>query len=358
MTAGRYRENFFIRQGPESNSHEQPTAQPLSWKDVVDEKLTFIIPDGLLIHLETWISSAAGREVSGVGIMEKDPEAKTFTLRKCWLMAAGSVAYTEIPGAKMVKLIEEGVRPDQLKVWWHRHPVGDGIPGPHNWSGTDNNTIRNEPFGIDPSMVQWLLSIVRTPRGWVGRYDNHDRKQTVHMSVGTKVSPKQYAAAADLIDHHVQAELRAATAYSRGSEQVVSLPRKQGHRYFPSPVGSLRPRHDPAHPPKTDDVDPVFQQLDLEKGAVDLVPIEGGIENMLRVINWSRNSYLTIGAELKYELPEFVAYDNAVTLAEMYKVHLLTQEEMDVVLRRIQEQVDRENPQYLLLISNWDLADL
>ena len=330
----------------EDDPTEASTAQPSYWEDIVDKELTFIIPDGLLIHLETWISSAAGREVSGVGIMEKDPEAKTFTLRKCWLMAAGSVAYTEIPGAKMMKLIKEGVRPDQLKVWWHRHPVGNGIPGPHNWSGTDNNTIRNEPFGIDPSMVKWLLSIVRTPRGWVARYDSHEAKKTIHMSVNTRISPKEYEATASLVEQHSQAEMKA--NMSQNSGQQVSLPRKRKHKYF-------KPQSE------SNDGD-VFKQLGLEKGIpeqnVSPVPIPGGIENMLKVTGWSRKKFLAVSADLKYERAEFVAFDHEVTLADMRKLQLMTQEELEQILLRIQEGVDGEHPEYLALIQNWDLVDM
>ncbi len=350
---GRYRS--------EDDPPEQPIAtQPLSWSDVVDKDLTFIIPDGLLIHLETWISSAGGREVSGVGIMEKDPEAKTFTLRKCWLMAAGSVAYTEIPGARMVKLIEEGVRPDQLKVWWHRHPVGNGIPGPHNWSGTDNNTIREEPFGIDPSMVKWLVSIVRTPRGWVGRYDSHVLKQTVHMSVKTKVSEKQYGAAADLIDRHIQAELQATMVVNQ-SVPTVTLPRRPGHQYFPPSESSDDSK-------VVDSRGQVLNSLGLKKGLdgfrprheanADLAPIEGGVENMLKIVGWSRKTYLAVMADMSYERPEFVAFDHQVTLAAMHKLNLLTQDQLNQVLYYIQERVDANDPQYITLIANWDLADL
>lgn len=337
----------------------------MTWTDIVNDELTFIIPDGMLIHLETWISSAAGREVSGVGIMEKDSEAKTFTLKKCWLMAAGSVAYTEIPGAKMVKLIKEGVRPDQLKVWWHRHPVGNGIPGPHNWSGTDNNTIRNEPFGIDPSMVKWLLSIVRTPRGWVARYDSHETKKTIHMSVNTRISPKEHAATANLIEQHAQAEMQA--NMSQNSGQQVSLPRKRKHQYF-----KPRPESDDSDRPKfggwgeedqaeTDD-GYVFKQLGLKKGMpeknISPVPIPGGVENMLKQVGWSRKTYLAVAADLRYEQPEFVAFDHKVTLVAIRRLNLITQTELAQVHQRIQEKVDGEHPEYLALIRNWDLGDL
>ena len=332
----------------------------MTWKDVVSKDLAFIIPDSLLIHLETWVSSAAGREVSGVGIMEASPEEKTFTLKKCWLMAAGSVAYTEIPGEQMVKIIKDGVRPDQIKVWWHRHPVGNGIPGPHNWSGTDNHTIREEPFGIDPSMVGWLLSIVRTPRGWVARYDNHERKETTHMEVKGKVSSEQYMAAANLIERHVQAELRANMAAAPNGAQRTSLPKKQARAY----------RKPPQEP------DEVFDQLGLGgfggKGIRTTPsgqsydppdnekphPIPGGIEQALQEVGWDRKTYLAVKNALKFELPEFVAFDYSVTLLDMLKTGCISQSELDNVLKHIQERVDAGDPGYIKLIANWELTDL
>jgi hypothetical protein len=70
-----------------------------------------------------------------------------------------------------------------MKLWLHRHPVGNGIPGPHNWSGTDHDTCVNTPLGGIPELVKWSAAIVRTPRGWVGRLDNHIRKTTLHVPV-------------------------------------------------------------------------------------------------------------------------------------------------------------------------------
>ncbi len=71
-----------------------------------------------------------------------------------------------------------------------RHPLGNGIPGHHNWSGTDENTARNEPLGSTPEWVKWSISIVRTPHGWVGRYDTYGAKgATVHIEVTPNFAP-------------------------------------------------------------------------------------------------------------------------------------------------------------------------
>jgi hypothetical protein len=302
----------------------------MNWVNKVSEDMVFIIPDNLLIHLETWIGSAQGREVSGVGILRADPSSKTFTLSKCWLMAAGSVAYTEIPASRMVKIIKEGVRPDMIKVWWHRHPVGNGVPGPQNWSGTDNQTIREEPFGIDPSMVGWLVSIVRTPHGWVARYDDHKKQVTTHMAVQTAVSQEQYAAAASLIQRHIDDEVRAQMSRQESPRQRVSAPSRVR---YPQP--------------KSDNGSHIQKAYAMH-----------GLKNQLKEIGWDRETYQEVRAALEFELPEFVAFDMAVTLAEMKVVALLTKTQMEETLRRIQIKVDQGDPQYLQLLENWDLVDL
>ena len=323
------------------------TPAPLHWTESTDDEMAFIIPDSLLIHLETWISSAGGREVSGVATMNADAEAKTFTMTKCWLMAAGSVAYTEIPGERMANLIKEGVRPDQIKVWWHRHPVGNGVPGGHNWSGRDNQTIRDEPFGIEPEMVGWLLSIVRTPRGWVARYDSHLRKETTHMKVTTKISSEQHEAAAKLIDRHAQAEAKTtqpAQGFQRGKVYPIHQPRPR----FKYPL------------PKTGSNDKQqVEQLDLDGafGTEGIKHVSSEIVTRLQEVGWDRETYIEIQKAMKYDLPEFVAWEHAVTIKEMFIVGLISREEVEECALRVQLNVDKGNAEYLSLIANWDLVD-
>ncbi len=317
------------------------------WKDIVSEDIKFVIPKGLLIHLETWISSAGGREVSGVGIMEADSEKKTFTLKKCWLMAAGSTVYTEIPAARMANLVKDGINPSDIKVWWHRHPVGNGIPGSHNWSGTDNNTIRNEPFGIDPEMVQWLVSIVRTPRGWVGRYDNHLKKETTHMEVQTVIKQSEYNSARTLIEK--SSAIQEPKTYKTWDE---SRPPSFAptRRSWDNKLNSQQAAKDAyrEHAKKR------IKQLGLQGsfGSGD-----SPIENQLKKAGWDRQTYEDVSSQLAYELPEFVAFDNAVTLREIHAVGLLNSEELNLVLNRIQERVDKNDAVYLKMIANWELAD-
>jgi hypothetical protein len=108
---------------------------------------------------------------------EEDIEVYDFVL-----LDVGSWGYTEIRPELMLPLLD---RPDfkNLRGWAHKHPVGDGVPGPHNWSFTDETNIKETPLGGVPELVKWSFSIVLTPGGWVGRIDNHITGKTLHCPV-------------------------------------------------------------------------------------------------------------------------------------------------------------------------------
>lgn len=65
--------------------------------------------------------------------------------------------------------------------------MGNGIPGQHNWSGTDESTIQLAPLGGVPEMVKWSVSMVLTLGGWVGRIDNHISHKTQHLDVSPNI---------------------------------------------------------------------------------------------------------------------------------------------------------------------------
>ena len=136
------------------------------------------------VQLEYITGAVHGLEFSGFGFVERDGEV--FTVYDFELLHVGSWGFTQIKPEKTLELLS---RPDadKLKAWIHRHPVGDGVPGIHNWSGTDNRTIEETPLGGIPEMVKWSVSVVRTPHGWVGRVDNHLTKTTVHVPVEPNV---------------------------------------------------------------------------------------------------------------------------------------------------------------------------
>jgi hypothetical protein len=86
-----------------------------------------------------------------------------------------------------------------MKLWHHRHPVGNGIPGEHNWSATDRHTILHEPLGGIPQLVRWSASIVRTPLGWVGRIDNYINHTVVHVNVEPVVPREVFSKVQSLV---------------------------------------------------------------------------------------------------------------------------------------------------------------
>ena len=125
-------------------------------------------------------SHAYRGEFSGVGFCRR--ETKEIIIYDFVLMDVGSSSYTEFSGAKMLPLLERSDA-GNMKAWLHKHPVGDGIPGAHNWSSTDVRTAELEPFASPPELVHWSVSVVLTPRGWVGRLDNYDKQITAHLEV-------------------------------------------------------------------------------------------------------------------------------------------------------------------------------
>ncbi len=130
-------------------------------------------------------SSTNGMEFSGLAFGNMSEDGESFVVYDYILLDIGSSSLTSIPVEKVLELT---ARPDNknMRVWFHKHPVGNGITGPHNWSGTDNNTIKDTPLGGIPELVRWSISVVRTPGGWVGRIDNHLTKETHHVDVVPK----------------------------------------------------------------------------------------------------------------------------------------------------------------------------
>ena len=140
--------------------------------------MKIILPPEIMIPLTAWYLMSNGREFSGLGLVERNGE--DLTIVQVDLLGVGSNGYTEFGGERQRLLPLDPRR----KLWFHRHPIGDGKPGPHNWSGRDNQTAEREPFGVDPQLVQWSVSIVLTPGGWVGRVDFYVPKlRTFHVPV-------------------------------------------------------------------------------------------------------------------------------------------------------------------------------
>lgn len=140
----------------------------------------------IAFDLETITTQTKGREFSGFAWVK--PGEGVLTAYDYVLLDVGSEVLTDIPPEEILPLLEREDR-KMMKLWFHRHPVGNGNPGMHNWSGTDNNTIHNAPLGSIPELVKWSASIVRTPLGWVGRIDDHIKKKALHVPVVPSQGP-------------------------------------------------------------------------------------------------------------------------------------------------------------------------
>lgn len=134
----------------------------------------------IALRLETAVTETRGLEFSGLGFIKQ--EKGGLCIYDAVVLNVGSEGYTEIDPKKIMPLLD---REDakNIKCWFHRHPIGNGIPGKNNWSAMDEATIQEAPLGGIPQIVGWSVSIVRTPRGWVGRVDNHIERTTVHVPV-------------------------------------------------------------------------------------------------------------------------------------------------------------------------------
>ena len=135
--------------------------------------MEIIMQPAVYAILETIVSRSGHSEFSGFGYCKLEED--NLVIYDFKLMAWGSSAFTEMSKKRIAEVAERDDAKN-MRVWVHKHPVGNGVPGPHNWSGTDNDTCKNNPLGSYPGMVKWAAAIVRTPQGWVGRIDTYEKK--------------------------------------------------------------------------------------------------------------------------------------------------------------------------------------
>ena len=149
------------------------------------------------IELETIANQTRGHEFSGIGKLSKNGNG--MVVEDVVLLDVGSKGLTEINANDLYEVSQmEG----DWRVWFHRHPVGNGKPGKHNWSFTDETTIQTSPLGGIPQAIKWSVSIVRTPHGWVGRVDNHISGKTVHLPVEGQGPERVFKRAEKLLKEH------------------------------------------------------------------------------------------------------------------------------------------------------------
>jgi hypothetical protein len=150
---------------------------------LIPGRLAISIPQDTLLILETMCATAQAWELAGFATV--DYRKPLFVVRYAFLLSAGD---PQNPSSDSIASIASHVGGEaNLRVWWHRHSIGDGRPGPHNWSASDEEFIARPPI---PSLNQWLISVVRTPLGWVGRLDDYRSKVTIHMPVIQLMEPK------------------------------------------------------------------------------------------------------------------------------------------------------------------------
>jgi hypothetical protein len=159
------------------------------------------VEPSVMRDLETFANQVGRSEFSGIGFCTRADDR--LSVYDAVILDVGSSVETNI---KPDQLLELGKREDAQngRVWIHLHPVGNGMPGPHNWSGTDERSIQTCPLGGIPQVVKWSASIVRTPRGWVGRIDNHITHKTAHVEVLGQASRELYASADELLQSYLE----------------------------------------------------------------------------------------------------------------------------------------------------------
>ena len=164
----------------------------------------------VFLQLQQITEIVGKREYSGYGFVniEKKDGDTNFIVYEFVLLDVGNTGWTEFSAEKILPLLNRKDA-NQMKLWLHRHPVGNGVPGPHNWSATDQNTCTKEPLGCpDPSKVGWALAAVLTPNGWVGRVDyfKEDKVKTAHIPVGVRIKRNNIDEAQKLLDEQLANE--------------------------------------------------------------------------------------------------------------------------------------------------------
>jgi hypothetical protein len=191
--------------------------------------MKIVLQPHVAMALETIKAQTRGKEASGFGWGTFAAKG-VFEVYDYVVLNVGSETYTEIGIEDQLKLMD---REDaaNMRLWWHIHPVGNGVPGPHNWSGTDNNTIMTSPLGGVPELIKWSASIVRTPRGWVGRFDRYvDGAQTVHCVVEPFVPEEVFNVVDKLLERYVKGRAKWLARYSEMPEVRVNHPKVSSHQ--------------------------------------------------------------------------------------------------------------------------------
>jgi hypothetical protein len=188
--------------------------------------MRIFLDQNVFAQIEAARVAAGNLEFSGFGYVNvhNSDEETIFEVYEVVVLDVGSTGYTEIPAEKILPLLDRSDA-GKMKLWFHRHPLGSDIPGPHNWSATDDRTAEEEPLGSIPELVKWSISIVRTPQTWVGRFDKYKDGKVVTYHI-----PVEYGVDQSFIDNvtNLRKEYEARRVVTATSPLFVPATRKHG----------------------------------------------------------------------------------------------------------------------------------
>src|SRR5262245_36277827 len=151
---------------------------PRSLDDRLDrpvEQPRLVMGAGVWRQIMAW-ASITNSEVSGMGLLEPEGDDDLRLSRIFLLPQLGNAVATQLDPVGMAdlmgQLLDEGVDPSGLRVWWHSH----GREAPF-WSGQDEQTIE----GFAPAPMVSLVGDHRQRR--LARLDRYRPRLTTWLTI-------------------------------------------------------------------------------------------------------------------------------------------------------------------------------
>jgi hypothetical protein len=167
------------------------------------EQPRLVIEPAVWRQIMAW-ATVTNSEVSGMALLEPEAADDLRLTRVFLLPQLGNAVATQLDPVGMAdlmgQLLDEGIDPSGLRVWWHSH----GREAPF-WSGQDEQTIE----GFAPSSMVSLVVDHRQRR--LARLDRYRPRHTTWLAIE----------GADAIEDWAESELEAARTAVR--ETVGSL---------------------------------------------------------------------------------------------------------------------------------------
>ncbi len=128
-----------------------------------DKKPDVYLESGAYERLNLYYKHCTTGEISGLGSVYIDTDGDLVVNDVFLLPQEADPGETEIDAATMgdwlTAMIQDGKDPEQVKLWWHKHPI-------ESWSGVDQTNI-----DVALKNDSWMLSIVKTPTKLLARLD-------------------------------------------------------------------------------------------------------------------------------------------------------------------------------------------